>query len=256
MKKTFLILFALMIFVLTGCGKSVSHDSSSAIDESDETIKNDYSSESDSIWYPYDDTNEYSYKGKRYFVEKSAYKKIVEDAEGKRIGELPVGRGSWIAYSHYICGININDNTLRIADLDKNLDECIIYENNLSTYFSDSEFIQSKMEKSLNGFLCATNGWVYYSSRLTFEDGGHYILMRVRYDGSKNEVISDGQQYEFAGANFKTATHLVDGVIYTPVYDNKNYHYSYGKIIDNTLSVVECESDYYFSFFKSDWVLK
>ena len=222
--------------------------------QTDSTKQTDADLNTETVWYGIGDEDEYFYGGRRYYIDEIRQnKKSVEDTNGDYIGELPIGTGDWIGYSHYICGINSNNGIIRIVDLDKQLDNCIIYENDLNTYFPAGE-----LEKAIEGFtsgsfLCVMNGWVYYTTSPISVD--HFILLRIQYDGTCNEIICDGEQYEFTGGGFSKATHVVDNTIYTPVYDYLNEQYSYAVIKDNSLTVNPCESDYYWSLFESNWTL-
>ncbi len=264
MKKGKIFLMVSLLCLLAGCSKTdysksdegmVHYQSEGRTSSLNEKTMYTYSShEDDSVRYEIGDQDEYFYSGKRYYIDKNRFfQKFVEDEDGNSLGELPLGRGTWIGYSHYLCGFNTENGVLRIADLDKSLDECIVYEEDLNKYFSADELAQSFDGVTSGGFLCAMNGWIYFATSPISVD--HFILMRVRYDGSDKEILSDGSRYEFTGRGFPKATHVVDGVIYTPVYDNAKEQYSYAKIVDNSVNVFSCTSDYYWSIFESDWTL-
>lgn len=274
MKKIFLIIFAFVLCLSVGCGKNAgqhyapnvvnnadAQTETTVINQTESNLQIDVASDEGIVWHCIEE-DEYFYNGKRYYVNYSRLiQKSVEDSDGNYLGDLPVGSGDWIGYSHYICGINAYTAVLRIVDLDKELDNCIIYEKDLNTFFSPAELSYAVDGCTSGNLLCAMNGWVYYTSNplslyLDYPID-HNILMRVRYDGSETEEICNGTQYKFPGAGlFSEASHVVDGVIYTPVYDLLYEQYAYAEIRDASLTVVPCDSDYYFSFFESDWTLR
>lgn len=257
----------LALCLLAGCNKNREFDPATLSEknsndqletiianQADNTIQTYTELDEDAVWFGIGDEDEYYYHGKRYYIDRIRQSiKSVEDADGNYIGELPIGTGRWIGYSHYICGINNRNGIMRIVDLDRELDNCIVYENDLNSYFSADELNEAMEGIASGSFLCAMNGRVYYTTSPISVD--HCILMRMQYDGTCNETIYDGEQYEFTGGGFSKATHIVNEIIYTPVYDYMNEQYSYAEIKDNSLTVIPCESDYYWSLFESNWTL-